>query len=438
MTPRKAWLVWSAALAAYVIAVLQRTSLGVAGIAAAQRFSASASILATFAVLQLLVYAGLQIPVGVSVDRLGPRRLIATGALVMAAGQAMLAVSHQLSLAILARVLVGAGDAMTFVSVLRLVSAWFPPRRVPLVTQLTGMVGQTGQLLSAIPLATLLRREGWTPAYLALASFGVLASALALIAVRNGPGARPPVTSIGLREVASELRAAWLHPGTRLGLWTHFTTQFAGTVFALLWGFPFLVSGEGLSEHTAGLVMSLLVVGSLCAGPVFGRFVALHPLRRSWLVLTILAATVLVWTVVLLWPGPAPLGLLVVLVLVLAVGGPGSMVGFDFARSFNPPARLGTATGIVNIGGFVASLVTMLALGVVLDLVQPGGGGAQHAYSLSAFRVGWCVQYVIWAVGVVGILRTRHLVRRRMAAAGVVVPPIRDALAREWRGRQRH
>ncbi len=436
VTPGKAWLVWSAALAAYVVAVLQRTSLGVAGIAASERFGASASILATFAVLQLLVYAGLQIPVGVSVDRLGPRRLIATGALVMAAGQAMLAVSHQLTLAILARVLVGAGDAMTFVSVLRLVTAWFPARRVPLVTQLTGMIGQTGQLLSAIPLAAVLHHEGWTPAYLSLASFGVLASALAVIAVRNGPGEPPPVTSIGLQAVGRELRAAWLHPGTRLGLWTHFTTQFAGTVFALLWGFPFLVSGEGLSEHSASLVMSLLVVGSLCAGPVFGRFVALHPLRRSWLVLTILAATVLVWTVVLLWPGPVPMVLLVVLVLVLAVGGPGSMVGFDFARSFNPPARLGTATGIVNIGGFVASLVTMLALGVVIDLVEPGGGGSQHSYSLSAFRAGWCVQYVIWAVGVVGILRTRHLVRRRMAAAGVVVPPIREAIKREWRGRR--
>jgi MFS family permease len=435
-TPTRAWLVWSAALSAYVVAVLQRTSLSVAGIDAATRFGASASVLATFAVLQLLVYAGLQIPVGVSVDRLGPRKLIATGALVMAGGQAMLAVSHQLGLALLARALVGAGDAMTFVSVLRLVNAWFPPRRVPLVTQLTGMIGQTGQLLSAIPLAALLRAHGWTAAFLAIGSLGLLAAALAVITVRDAPGPPKPVTALGLGAVLGELRAAWRHPGTRLGLWTHFSTQFAGTVFALLWGFPFLVSAEGLSSHAAGLMMSLLVVGSLCAGPVFGRFVAMHPLRRSWLVLTILGGTMAMWTVVLLWPGRAPLWVLVVLVLVLAVGGPGSMVGFDFARSFNPPTRLGTATGIVNIGGFVASLVTMFTLGVVIDLVEPGGGGASHAYSLSAYRAGWSVQYVVWAIGLVGILRTRRLVRRRMAAAGVVVPPIRDAIAREWRSRQ--
>jgi nitrate/nitrite transporter NarK len=164
--------------------------------------------------------------------------------------------------------------------------------------------------------------------------------------------------------------------------------------------------------------------------------VALHPLRRSWLVLAIIGSTVAVWTLVLVWPGRAPLWLLVVLVLVLAVGGPGSMVGFDFARSFNPPSRLGTATGIVNIGGFVAALLTMLAIGVVLDLVAPGSTGGSRSYPLSAFRAGWSVQYVVWAVGVGGILRTRWLVRRRMAAAGVVVPPIRDVIARERAARQ--
>lgn len=435
-TPRRAWLVWGAGLVAYVVAVLQRTSLGVAGIDATNRFHASASLLATFAVLQLLVYAGLQIPVGVSIDRLGPRRLIGTGALTMAAGQALLAVSHSLTLAILARALVGAGDAMTFVSVLRLVNTWFPPRRVPIVTQVTGVVGQLGQLASAVPLAALLHHRGWTTAYLSVASLGVLACVLAVAGIRDAPPGAPPPTAIGLTRVLVQLRAAWVHPGTRLGLWTHFSTQFSGTVFALLWGFPFLVSGEGLSSQRAGELMTLLVVGSMCSGPVFGRFVALHPLRRSWLVLAIIGATITMWSAVLLWPGRAPVWLLVLLVLVLAVGGPGSMVGFDFARSFNPPARLGTATGIVNIGGFVASLLTMFAIGVLLDLVAPGGGGGARDYDLEAFRAAWSVQYLVWAVGFVGIVRTRRLVRRRMAAAGVVVPPIREALARERRARQ--
>ena len=429
---------WGVGCTAYLVAVLQRTSLGVAGLDAQQRFGASASVLASFAVLQLLVYAGLQIPIGVLVDRIGPRRLISTGAVLMAGGQALLALTHVLGLAVLARVLVGAGDAMTFVCVLRLVNAWFPPRRIPVVTQLTALVGQCGQLLSAVPLVAVLHARGWTTAYLSIASLSVLASAVAFAGIRNAPPDAPPQPpGLGLHEVARELRAAWLHPGTRLGLWTHFSTQFSGTVFALLWGFPFLVSGQGLSQHRAGLLMTLLVVGSMAAGPLFGRFVALHPLRRSWLVLAIVGSTVATWSLVLLWPGRAPLALLIVLVLVLAVGGPGSMVGFDFARSFNPPTRLGTATGIVNIGGFVASLLTMYAVGLVLDVAAPAHTGAARAYPLSAYRWGWSVQYVLWAIGLIGILRTRRLVRRRMAAAGVRVPPIREVVERERRARRR-
>jgi MFS family permease len=126
----RAWGVWAVGLAAYLVGVMHRTSFGVAGLDAATRFDAGPAVLSGFVVLQLLVYASLQVPVGVLLDRFGARRLVAVGAITMAAGQLMLALATSLPLAILARVLVGAGDALTFISVLSVVSAWFPVRRV--------------------------------------------------------------------------------------------------------------------------------------------------------------------------------------------------------------------------------------------------------------------------------------------------------------------
>ncbi len=428
---RRALVVWAVGLLAYGVAVLQRTSLGVAGIAAADRFDATASVLATFAVLQLLVYAGLQVPVGVLLDRYGARRLILLGALTAGAGQVLLAVTTSLAGAIGARVLVGAGDAMTFVCVLRLVAAWFPPRRNPLMTQLTGLTGQLGQIASAVPLAHLLGAYGWTTTYLTAACASGVAFVLVLLLLHDAPpGAVSPRRSSTLAEVRTQVAQAFLHPGTRLGLWTHFTVQYSGTVFVLLWGYPFLVSGEGLTPGTASTLLTVFVVTGMACGPVFGHLVSRHPLRRSWLVLGILTVTVSVWTLVLAWPGRAPLWALVLLVLGLALGGPGSMIGFDFARTFNPPDRLGSATGIVNVGGFLASLLTILAIGVVLDASGAGGGvGRAATYDLGAFKLAWSVQYVVWTFGLVAIVRTRTLARRRMAEAGVVVPPIRQAMA---------
>ena len=81
----------------------------------------------------------------------------------------------------------------------------------------------------------------------------------------------------------------------------------------------------------------------------------------------------------LAWPGSAPLWLLAVLVLVCGMGGPASMVAFDFARTFNPVERVGGATGIVNQGGFVASLIAVVVIGLVLDWRTPGGGCGLHA-----------------------------------------------------------
>ncbi len=115
-----------------------------------------------------------------------------------------------------------------------------------------------------------------------------------------------------------------------------------------------------------------------------GSFVARHPLRRSTMVLLISGATAAAWAAVLLQPGRSPLWLLAGLVVVLAIGGPGSMIGFDFARTFNPAHRIGTATGIVNVGGFIAALLSIFLIGLVLDVLHATGFSPEGLYGLGA------------------------------------------------------
>jgi MFS family permease len=382
-------------------------------------------------VLQLAVYAAMQIPVGVVLDRFGTRRLVAAGAVVMAAGQLLLGLSHTVPVAILARVLVGIGDAMTFISVLRLVGLWFAPRQAPVITQLTGILGQLGQVAAAYPLVTLLGHVGWTDSFAGAAGLGVLVAVAVLATLRDAPPGSPGLTTtpIRLTDVRRNLTAAWSEPGTRIGLWTHFVTQFSGTVFALLWGYPFLVRGENVSPGTAGALLSLMVFIAMGVGPVLGSLAGRWPRRRSALTFTIVGASALVWTLVLAWPGTAPRALIVALVVVLATNGPGSMLGFDYARTSNPAERLGSASGIVNVGGFVASLTTIFLVGLVLDLTTTGGPAS---YTLSAFRLALSVQYAFWLLGLLMVVRTRQVLRRRLAAQGLALDPLPRAIARRW------
>jgi len=410
-------------VAAYILAITNRSSLSAVGVDAAERFQADAATLSLFAVVQLAVYGGLQIPIGVLLDRYGSRPIMVIGMLLMAAGQLVMAVSPSIGIALIARVLLGAGDAAIFPAVLRLVATWFPAQRAPVMGQLTGLVGQSGQLVALMPLAVLLHSTSWTITFGSIAGLGVLFAVLVWLLVRNHPPERAADVTVntetGLVQVITSaidtgvgIRAAWAHPGTRLAFWSHFTTPFASTAFLLLWGMPFLTAGQGLSAAQSAGILSVNVLVSMGLSPVLGMLSGRTPTRRSLaLVLPSVAVQVIAWSTVILWPGPAPIWLLTVLVICLAAGGPASMIAFDHARTHNPAHRLSTATGVTNSGGFLAALIAIFCIGLTLDLQ---GAGTPATYTLDAFRWAFATQIPLWLIGSLLIIRERKSTRIRM------------------------
>src|SRR5206468_2191794 len=97
------------------------------------------------------------------------------------------------------------------------------------------------------------------------------------------------------------------------------------------------------------------------------------------------------------------------------------VVGFDIARTTNPAASLGVAQGIVNVGGFLASMLVLATMGAAMD--------AFGGFTYDAFRVAWPVQYPVWLFATVGVLVTRRKARRLDAARGVAPRPLREVLA---------
>ncbi|ANF30968.1 MFS transporter [Leifsonia xyli] len=439
MNSRRSWFVYGIGVFAYLIAVMQRTTIGVAGVAATERFHVSASVLSTLAVVQLIVYAGMQVPVGVLIDRIGSRVLMLTGTALMVVGQVAVAYAPTIAIAIAGRILVGAGDATVFTSLMRLVNSWFRGRIVPQLSQWIGNVGQLGQVLSAVPFALLLHLSGWTVAFLSAASLSVVALIGIVVGVTDRPvgaseGPRPATWSESLRQ----LRISLARPGTQLGFWSHFVTQSSGTVFSLMWGIPFLVFAIGIQPAAASALLTVLVGAGLISGPILGILTARYPMRRSNLVLGIVALMAAAWTLVLLWPGKPPFWTIVVLIAAIGIGGPGSLIGFDFARTFNPLHSLGSANGIVNVGGFLASFVMMFLIGVALD-VQAHSDADAELYQLDHFRWAFAIQYVIVGIGVLFLIRARRRTRRRLREEeGIEVAPLWVALVGAWRRRGGH
>jgi MFS family permease len=405
---RQALLIWTIAVVVYVAAVFHRTSLGVASLQAVERFHLGPAALGTFTVLQIGVYAAMQIPTGLLVDHFGPRKVLTVAAVLLGLGQLLFAFAASYPLGLLARVVLGVGDAMTFVSVLRLVAAHFPARRYAALASITGVLGAVGNLVATVPLTLLLDSAGWT------ATFAVTGAATAAYAVvialrlRDAPAGTPVVVrrSQSLREVLVEVSRSWRVAGTRLGFWVHFSTMFAPVMLGLLWGFPYLVRAQGMPPSAAGSVLSVLVLGVLAGGPPIAVVISRRPAWRMPLVIGYLAVALLTWAVLLGWPGGhLPVWVLVAAFAWLSIGGPASSIAFALARDYNPMRRVGTATGVVNVGGFVAITISALAVGLLLDLT----GTLDPAES---FRIAFLT---VAALLVLGVWRTLVWWRRARA-----------------------
>lgn len=195
---------------------------------AATRFGISPSQLSIFVLLQLGVYAVMQIPTGILVDRYGPRRLLILAALTMGLAQLLFAVAGSYPVALLARAVLGLGDALTFVSVLWFAAGQFTPRRYPLVGDSVTCAGLppnnpsftvAEQLLNVPPPASVCaatsprrsgRPGGWSP--------------------RRASPCRPPRSPAPARTASPAAHPGLDHPGRHGGClgWRGDTTPWDG------------------------------------------------------------------------------------------------------------------------------------------------------------------------------------------------------------------
>jgi predicted MFS family arabinose efflux permease len=363
--------------------------MAVAGLDAADRFGIGPATLSAFVAMQVVVYAAMQIPAGTLVEAIGPRWSLVLGSAAMGAGQFGFAEAESVPAAIAARVMVGCGDALIFICVLRLIASWYPESSVAWMNQATGLVGQVGALVATVPMTAALAHLGWADTYRVAGLTGLLVAMVVMMLVRDGP--------IGLDQVIPRRREAGLLRATahvaevRLGFWIHGAMSFSSITFMLIWGHPFLVEAERVSEATAGALISCGAAGLMAGSIILGRLAPTGAHHRLILVQSVIVAQVVMWSAVLLWPGRSPLVVLTVFTFLLGMCTPASFLGFDAARSAVGARGAALAIAVVNQGGFVLAVVLIVSIGVVVQLAQQTALAPGAAYSLAMLA-----QFPIW------------------------------------------
>ncbi|MCX7542416.1 MFS transporter [Corynebacterium sp. P5848] len=411
---RRALVVWLAAVAVYITATTGRTSFGVAGVAALEHFQIDASRVAVFTAVQVGVYSLAQIPMGLAVDRFGPRRMLVVGAVIMAVGQIVLGSTGSFAVAVSARVLIGAGDATAFLSVLRMLPSWFPLRRAPLMMQLTSALGQLGQVLSAVPFAAILYSRGWSTAFISLGATGLIVAVAASLVIRDVP--EPTQTrqqSDTPVQLASALHSVVTHPACWQGFFTHFTCIFPQIVFTLIWGVPLMSLGLGLSQSQVSTALVANMVVIMIASPLAGLVSGRAGQSRDRLV--VLSAVVLagIWVWFLFPAEPRGYAVLMAVNLIMALVSPAGNFAFDTVREHVDRRVLAAGTGLANMGGFTGGMIATQGIGVLLDVAHTGG---EPGYVWSDFQIAGWAALVVWTAGLAGFLMSRRALRKRIAA----------------------
>lgn len=398
------------ALSVYVMATFHRTSLGVAGLEASDRFGISPAQLSVFIFVQIGVYASMQIPVGILVDKFGPRRLLFSSALIMGVAQLAFAVVPTYPMALFARGLLGVGDALTFVSVLRFAAEHVAPKRYPMIVAITGTLGSVGNIAATVPLTIALHRLGWTPTFAGTATLSLLVAALVwFFAPRDGSGlgrtkrSRQEIAA-GLRRVGGGVASAWAVPGTKLGFWIHFSNTCTMAFLTVLWGQPYLIEQQGFSQESASAVLTAMVIVQVATTLLVGLIIGPRPGIRTPLGIGVGVLTVTAWVILLTVVGAgAPDAVVVGVFILSALGGPASTVGFAIARDYNQVSQAGTATGIINVAGWTACVLACITIGVTLSALGTDPADYRMGFLLAmAIPLLGCVQSLRWW------RRTRH------------------------------
>jgi MFS family permease len=384
--PARAWLAWSMGALLFFYAFVQRVAPSVMVDELMRDFSVGAAIVGNLSAFYFYAYMSLQIPIGLMMDRVGPRRLMSAAALVVAAGSVLFAMSDDLGTASAGRLLVGIGCAFSWVGTLVIATQLFPPSRFALLAGIGQALGMAGAVFGQAPLGAAVEAWGWRASMVVLAGLGaVLAAGLFAFVTeraRERDGGGMAALLSGLRRVARN-RQSWL-AALASGLVAAPMLGFAG-----LWAVPFFMTGYGMDRTAAAALATAIFVGWGIGAPVLGWLSDRSGGRRRLLAAGCAANGALIAALVYM-PGP-PLG---AAILLFAAGFAGSVMtlGFAAARDTNLPADSGAALGFVNTAVIGGGAIFQPLLGFLLDFFWDGAmSGGARLYSLEAYRLAFLV-----------------------------------------------
>lgn len=386
-------------------------------------FNIDASGLGMLSALFFYGYAPMQIPAGMLIDRLGARKLLSTSVLICSLGALVLGMTDQFFIAGIGRTMTGVGSAFAYIGCLVLASAWFEAKYFALIAGLVQFMGCLGAIGGAAPIALIVQRYGWQRTQVASAVVGILLSVLFWLFIRDYPpkainkvkkkhARRSDTTEMQrLKKVLSN-KQTWA-----VGLYG-FCCWAPISIFAVLWGIPFITVLHNSSTTEAAMGIAYIWGGIAVFSPIVGWWSNRINSRRIPLITSAIIA--IITSIILIYVDNVPWALDCVVLFFFGAAASAMSVTFGMVQDNMPPSVAGTAVGFNNMAIIGAGVIFQPIVGLLLD-ANMGTKALEvlPSYTLSDYRH---ALFIIPLLGVVSLLTSLFLLKETHCTAQYDLP----------------
>jgi len=369
------WTSFGLVSSAYVLSFFHRIAPNPMAGDLRAAFDLSAGELGALAGSYFWLYTPMQVPTGVLVDVLGPRRVVALGGVVAGLGSIAFGRAGTLGGAFAGRALVGLGVSVVFVSLLKLVTNWFRESEFGTLSGLVMVLGNVGALSASAPLAWAVQVTSWRNVFVAVGLASLAAAALTWLLVRDRPAdaGLPSMRALEGRDEHAPhadgwrrgLRVVLANRSTWPGFFVNLGLGGSYLAFAGLWAGPYLREVHGMTNERASLHTFAMLLGfAACSFPI--GWVS-DRLRRRRLPAVVLGLVHLACWVQVVAGAALPSWGSFALFALLGLSAPAFTLSWASVKEVNAPALSGTAMAVANTGVFLGSMIYQPLVGWVLD-----------------------------------------------------------------------
>lgn len=382
-----AWLIWGLAASFYFSDYMARVAPGVMHRDLQIDFGINEAGFGILTASFYIPYIIMQIPVGLTVDRLSIRGLLTFMSLVTAFGCCVFGLADGLMMASVGRMLIGFSAAFAFVCSLRLATSWFPPTMLGLLAGLTQALGMLGAAAGEAPVSFLVSNIGWRHSMLVIAFLFIALAGLLYQYIQDKP--EEQAHDMHTLEKVSILQSLKIILSNRQ---TWYNALYAGFLFgptAVIGeaiGPAFLQFGRGLGAHAAAFATGLIFIGWGIGGPLSGWLSDKMGRRKPVMVFSALFG--MVFTSLLVFLPSMTQTSAYLLLFAFGLTNTGVAIAYAVSTELQDKKVVGTSIAFTNMISIFIGALLQPVVGYLVDLVAGSKSFHVETLVLSDFQAG--------------------------------------------------